>query len=112
VKVHDMTPGLHGIHLHATGSCASGFAAAGLHHNPLGAAHGAHSGDLPNLVVNAAGIGRLEAVTTSATLTAGRVTLLDADGSAIVVHASPDDFVTQPTGGSGARVACGVVTPR
>lgn len=70
---------------------------------------GAHAGDLPNLVVNEAGRGKLDAVSHLATLSSGPVSLLDADGSAIVIHANEDDQVTDPTGNSGARVACGVI---
>jgi Cu-Zn family superoxide dismutase len=114
-----LTAGLHGIHLHATGSCVTGttpaFSSAGGHHNPLGAQHGldnplgAHAGDLPNLAVNAAGRGQLSTTTTLATLSPGPVTLFDLGGSAIVIHAGADDQLTDPTGNSGARVACGVL---
>lgn len=115
VHVKGLTPGLHGIHLHAVGSCSPTFAAAGGHHNPLGHQHGldnplgAHGGDLPNLVVNSAGVGRLNAMTDRATLSPGAITLFDADGSALVIHAGPDDQVTDPTGNSGGRIACGVI---
>ncbi len=117
VNVHaaGLTPGLHGIHLHAVGQCAPTFAAAGGHHNPLGAQHGldnpngAHAGDLPNLFVNQAGVGRLTTVTDRATISAGPTSLFDADGSAVIIHAGPDDQVTDPTGNSGGRVACGVI---
>jgi superoxide dismutase, Cu-Zn family len=119
VQVVGLTTGLHGIHLHAIGQCAGPtFASAGGHHNPLGAEHGlenpagAHAGDLPNLVVNVAGRGHLDAVTHHATLSIGSVSLLDADGSAIVIHANADDQVTNPTGNSGARVGCGVIEAR
>jgi Cu-Zn family superoxide dismutase len=115
VKVRGLTPGLHGIHLHVVGACAPTFAAAGGHHNPLGAQHGldnpagAHAGDLPNLVVNSAGIGHLDATSDRATLSAGPASLFDADGSAIVIHVNEDDQVTDPTGNSSGRVACGVI---
>lgn len=118
--VDRMTPGSHGIHFHAVGSCTPGdsaaFAAAGPHHNPLNRKHGLenpdgpHAGDLPNLVVGANGSGDLETKTARATLRAGPASLLDADGSAVVVHASADDQKTDPSGNSGARVACGVIT--
>jgi Cu-Zn family superoxide dismutase len=111
VKVSGLTPGLHGIHVHGIGACGSDFNAAGAHHNPLGMPHGGHAGDLPNVVVNGAGQGRLNATVEGFTLSAGPTGAFDADGSAIIVHALPDDFVTQPTGGSGARVGCGVITP-
>ena len=115
VNVKGLSPGLHGIHLHAVGSCAPTFAAAGGHHNPLGRQHGldnplgAHGGDLPNLVVNPAGVGRLAATTDRATLAPGPATLFDADGSSIIIHANPDDQLTDPTGNSGGRIACGVI---
>jgi Cu-Zn family superoxide dismutase len=109
VKVEGLTPGEHGIHIHTVGACSPTFAAASGHHNPLGAPHGTHSGDLPNLVVNVAGNGRLNATTDRATLSPGAVSVFDADRAALVIHALPDDFTTQPTGGSGDRIACGVI---
>jgi|KBSMisStandDraft_5_1062788.scaffolds.fasta_scaffold441283_1 Cu-Zn family superoxide dismutase len=116
VQVDGISPGRHGIHLHAVGSCVGpAFASAGGHHNPLGATHGldsptgAHAGDLPNLQVNVAGRGHLDAVSDRATLSMGPVSLLDADGSAIIIHAAEDDQITNPTGNSGARIACGVI---
>lgn len=119
VHVKGLAPGLHGIHLHATGSCVLGttptFSSAGGHHNPLGHQHGldsptgAHAGDLPNLVVNGAGVGHLDATSDLATLSAGPTTLFDANRSAVVIHALPDDQVTDPTGNSGGRIACGVI---
>jgi Cu-Zn family superoxide dismutase len=109
VKVAGLTPGEHGIHIHATGSCTPDFAAAGGHHNPYGVGHGQHAGDLPNLAVNVAGRGSLVAVTDHASLSDGPVSVFDANGSSVVVHALPDDFVTNPAGNSGARIACGVI---
>ena len=88
---------------------------AGGHYNPSGNLHGLdnpsgpHNGDLPNLIVNEAGIGRLNATTDRVTLSPGAATLFDADGSALVVHAGPDDNVSNPAGNSGARIACGVI---
>ena len=114
-QVQGLTPGLHGIHLHAIGACAPTFTAAGGHHNPLGRQHGlenpggAHSGDLPNLVVNVAGHGHLNASTDRASLSAGPVSVFDLDGSAVIIHAGADDQVTDPTGNSGGRIACGVI---
>lgn len=122
VSVAGLSVGSHGIHLHAVGSCeASGttaFGAAGGHFNPLARSHGldnpqgSHGGDLPNLVVAADGTGRLRTTTTRVSLTAGAISLSDADGSAVVVHAGPDDQVSDPAGNSGARVACGVIQAR
>jgi len=116
VKVKGLTPGLHGIHIHAVGSCTPTFLAAGGHYNPLGLEHGLdnpfgpHAGDLPNLVVNDRGNGRLNARTDRVTLTPGAATLFDADGSAFIIHANPDDQVTNVgNGGSGPRIACAVI---
>ena len=109
VKVSGLSAGLHGIHIHAVGACSPTFGAAGSHHNPTLDPHGSHSGDLPNLIVNSAGEGRLNARSDHFTLSPGPVSVFDFDGSAIVIHVNPDDFVTQPTGNSGGRVACGVL---
>jgi Cu-Zn family superoxide dismutase len=116
VKVRGLTPGLHGIHIHSVGACSPTFAAAGGHYNPLAHEHGLdnpngpHAGDLPNLQVDARGHGRLHARTDRVTLTAGPATLFDADGSAVIIHADPDDQVTDVgNGGSGARIACAVL---
>ena len=119
VHVAGLTPGLHGIHIHAIGACAPTFAAAGGHYNPLGHEHGldnpngAHAGDLPNLIVNTDGVGHLDATTRGVTISSGPTTLFDstigAVGSAFIIHAGVDDQVSQPTGNSGDRVACAVI---
>ena len=107
-----MSPGLHGFHIHTTGSCVGpDFASAGGHFNPLGKLHGAHAGDLPNLLVIPSGIGVQMTTTTSFSLRPGPVSIFDADGAALVIHANPDDYVTNPSGNSGPRIACGVITP-
>jgi Cu-Zn family superoxide dismutase len=119
VQVQGLSTGLHGIHIHAVGSCvAPTFASAGGHYNPLAHQHGLenpngpHAGDLPNLIVDETGHGRLQARTDRVTLTAGTATLLDGDGSAFIIHANRDDQVTDAgNGGSGARIACAVVVP-
>jgi superoxide dismutase, Cu-Zn family len=120
VHVKGLTPGLHGIHVHAIGACGPTFAAAGGHYNPLTRQHGllntagAHAGDLPNLIVNAEGVAHLDATTDRVTLTSGPTTLFDttlgAVGSALIIHANEDDQQTDATnGGSGGRIACGVI---
>lgn len=119
VKVKGLTTGLHGIHIHAVGSCAtasSAFDGAGGHFNPLGHEHGLdnpagpHAGDLPNLLVDADGRGTLNARTDRVSLSPGLTTLFDANGSAFIIHANPDDQVTNVgNGGSGPRRACAIV---
>lgn len=109
-----MPAGTHGIHLHMVGKCdGPKFESAGAHWNPENKQHGtenpagAHKGDLPNVTVAADG-------TLSETLTVTGVTmaeLRDSDGSALVVHAQPDDNKTDPSGNSGDRIACAVIAP-
>lgn len=109
--LHGLPPGTHGIHVHTVGLCdAPGFTTAGGHWNPTGMKHGSmnpqgpHEGDLPNLIVGQDGRGTVAAVIPGAAV----ATLIDADGAAIVVHAGPDDLMTDPSGNSGGRIACGV----
>jgi Cu-Zn family superoxide dismutase len=111
LNVEGLAPGEHGVHVHTTGSCEPPkFESAGGHWNPTERQHGLdnpqghHAGDMPNLTVAADGTGTLEYTLAGATL-AG---LLDADGSAFVVHAMGDDQKTDPSGDSGDRIACGV----
>ena len=108
-------PGEHGIHLHAVGKCdGPDFTTAGGHFNPTGRKHGTrspegpHAGDLPNLVAGAQGA-TYQATATGVTLAAGPTSLFDADGTALVIHANPDDHMTDPAGNSGPRVACAVL---
>ena len=112
ILVHDLPPGVHGMHLHEVGLCdPPAFAGAGAHFNPAGRKHGhqnpqgPHAGDLGNLTVNADGKGRAEA------LIAKRTMGPTPSGLAIVIHAKPDDEKTDPSGDSGDRIACGVIFP-
>jgi len=116
VDTKGLTPGMHGVHVHAVGKCEGpAFASAGGHFNPgnkkhgLKSADGPHAGDLPNMMVAKDGDGRFEALTDAITLRAGALSVFDADGSAIVVHAAADDNMTDPAGNSGDRVACGII---
>ncbi|MEG3164984.1 superoxide dismutase family protein [Sphingomonas sp. PB2P19] len=109
-----MPPGTHGAHIHMVGRCdAPDFTTAGGHWNPAGAKHGSmnpqgpHEGDLPNLIIGTDGRGTIGITIPGATM-AG---LMDADGSSFVVHANPDDLMTDPSGNSGGRIACGVFAP-
>ncbi len=108
-----LTPGWHGIHLHGTGTCedVGVFKASGGHHGKVEGAHGLlnpkgpEAGDLPNIWVAEDGSAGYEAFTRLTALES----LLDEDGSALIIHESEDDHMTQPIGGAGARVACGVI---
>jgi len=118
VSATGMAPGPKGLHFHMTGKCdAPDFTTAGGHWNPSAMKHGKdsgmgpHMGDLPNILIGPDGTGRIEATVPAATLTGGTTPLIDADGAAIIIHAGPDDYRTDPSGNSGARLACGVVTP-
>lgn len=120
VNVKGLKPGLHGVHLHAVGKCDPDFTAAGGHFDPGPAGntdpdanHPYHMGDLPNLTVGQAGEGSMKVRTTRVTLSDGPLSLLDADGSAVIVHGNPDQGITgeSKSGVSGGpRVACGVIT--
>ena len=117
VEVVGLPPGAHGIHLHGTGSCAPDFKAAKGHVNPHGVEHGLRNpngpdaGDLPNLYVAADGTATAEFYTTRVSVaeSVDKPSLLDADGSAVIIHANPDDHLTQPIGGAGGRIGCGVI---
>ena len=107
--------GVHGIHVHTVGRCEGpDFTSAGPHWNPTNMKHGTnapmgpHLGDLPNLTIGADGTGHLDAML-KGTLSGGAAPLLDADGAAVVLHATADDYMTDPSGNSGGRIACGVI---
>lgn len=119
IVARGLTPGWHAVHLHEVGDCsAPDFQTAGGHvHGMTTHIHGLlnpngdEAGDLPNLFVGADGSGAAEFFSGAVSLDGadGKPALLDKDGSALVVHANQDDFVTQPIGGAGARIACGVI---
>ncbi|HTJ24258.1 MAG TPA: superoxide dismutase family protein [Gemmatimonadaceae bacterium] len=115
--VSDLGLGTHAIHIHAIGKCEAPFTTAGGHFNPLTRQHGylnprgPHLGDLPNLTTPAAGSLTFEFLLPGVTLK-GTNALLDGDGAAVVIHASKDDYLTDPAGNAGARAACGVITAR
>lgn len=111
--------GVHGLHIHAVGKCdGPEFTTAGSHWNPTAAKHGKdaqggpHWGDVPNITTGADGKGRIVADIHGAKLMGGKHPLLDADGAAVVIHATADDYKTDPSGNSGGRIACGVFKPR
>jgi Cu-Zn family superoxide dismutase len=116
VEAAGLRPGTYGAHVHMTGRCdPPDFASAGPHWNPTGQQHGKnnprgmHKGDLPNLLVGTDGRGNFEMTVSRTSLTGGATPLLDSDGASVVVHAAPDDYRTDPSGNSGARIACGVL---
>lgn len=118
INGENLPAGGHGVHVHMTGACnLPDFASAGPHWNPMGKQHGRnnpqgmHMGDLPNLLIGTDGRGSLEISIPGATLTGGNNPMLDADGAALVIHAGPDDMMTDPSGNSGGRIACGVFIP-
>ena len=118
-KVSGLQPGKHGLHLHSKGVCEprEGFKTAKGHVGKVEGAHGLlnpegpEAGDLPNLIVGANGIGETELFTTLVSIKEGDNPLLDDDGSTLIIHEAADDHMTQPIGGAGARVACGVIRP-
>ena len=114
IDAHGLPHGVHGIHVHPIGRCdPPDFSTAGTHWNPSGREHGMnnpkgpHDGDMPNVTVAANGVLQETVVLPKATM--GQ--LLDADGSSIMIHAGPDDYVSQPAGNSGAKIACAVIRP-
>lgn len=116
VEAAGLVAGTYAVHIHRTGLCEPpAFETAGPHWNPTGQQHGhlnpqgPHLGDLPNLTVGADRAGTVEFRIAGASLDRGDRRLLDRDGAALVVHAGPDDYRTDPSGNSGARLACGVI---
>ena len=118
LKVENLPPGVHAFHIHEKGLCtAPDFTSAAGHFNPFGKKHGLknpqgpHAGDLPNLAVGPDGRGSLETVATLVTLKAGeKNSLFQPGGTSLVIHAGPDDDMTDPAGNAGPRIACGAIT--
>ncbi|MBI2828115.1 MAG: superoxide dismutase family protein [Acidobacteria bacterium] len=118
VELSSLPPGFHGFHIHAVGKCEAPFTSAAGHFNPAGQTHAHHAGDLPNLLVTADGRAFMMVKTARSKLEE----LFDADGSAIIIHADPDNHANIParyrpdpdastlgTGDAGGRIACGVI---
>jgi Cu-Zn family superoxide dismutase len=117
VNVKELPQGLHAVHFHAVGKCEGpAFTSAGPHFNPMHKQHGLknpagpHAGDLPDMYVQKNGVGRYEVLADSVTLGSAETSLFDADGTALIIHATADDNITDPAGNSGDRIACGVIT--
>ena len=112
VNLTGVPPGVHGFHIHEKGDCGDNGNAAGGHFNPASTAHGSpsadphHAGDFGNVTADNNGVVEARFTTRSVTVEAGPNSAV---GHAVILHASPDDLTTQPTGNAGARIACGVV---
>lgn len=113
VMLSDLSPGWHAIHIHAVGECSPDFKASGGHINVDNKQHGLlnddgpDNGDLPNIHAATDGTVLAELFTTNVEA----AMLKDSDGAAIIVHENADDHMTQPIGGAGGRIACGVLSP-
>ena len=116
LDLQGVPPGTHAFHIHTVGKCdAPDFMTAGGHFNPttmkhgLMASGGPHAGDMPNLFVPADGKLSVEVLDANVTLAAGQKSVFDADGSALMLHATADDYTSDPAGNAGARIGCGPI---
>lgn len=117
LEADSLPPGEHGFHIHDQGACVPpDFKSAGSHYNPTNSQHGfdnpkgPHAGDLKNITVEADGTVYAELEAPMVTLNPdGENTLFTDEGTTLVIHSDPDDYVSQPAGNAGARIACGVI---
>lgn len=116
MSLKNMPAGERAFHIHSVGKCEPPFTTAGDHFNPAGrkhgmsAANGAHAGDMPNLHIPGNGELVVEIANPAISLVKGQPnSVFDTDGSAIVIHAGPDDYKSDPAGNAGDRIACGVI---
>lgn len=117
LNLHGLPPGEHAIHFHTNAKCdAPDFKSAGAHFNPENKKHGLenpeghHAGDMMNFTVDAKGRAKAKLEDKDASLLEGNHSLFSNGGTAIVIHAKADDMKTDPSGNSGDRIACGVIT--
>ncbi|WP_087973727.1 superoxide dismutase family protein [Oceanobacillus rekensis] len=117
LEAENLPPGTHGFHIHEAGVCEPPtFESAGSHYNPTGAKHGfdhpegPHAGDLENIVVSDDGTVNVEVMAEMVTLEQGAEnTLYTEDGTSLIIHSDADDYISQPSGNAGDRIACGVI---
>lgn len=116
VRLKGLPPGAHGFHLHESKKCEGDFSSAGSIYNPLGAKHGflndegPMAGDLPNLYANALGEVELDLLSPFVTLNKeAEESVFDTDGTSVVIFEKADDYVSEPEGNAGARIACGTL---
>lgn len=117
LDVKGLKPGAHAIHVHQTPKCEGpAFTSAGGHFNPAGKKHGLkspdgpHAGDMPNFTVSADGTSKAMVMANGLTMGSEPNSVFTNGGTALVIHAGPDDMMTDPAGAAGDRVACGVIT--
>lgn len=117
LELQGLEPGFHGIHVHEHPKCEPpDFTSAGDHFNPEDKEHGlmhpegAHLGDLPNIEADISGNVDVELILSEATLLDGKNSILKGEGTALIIHESPDDGYSQPSGNAGARILCGKIT--
>ena len=114
-KPEGISPGTHAIHIHNIGKCEPPFKSAGDHFDPINKKHGffnkdgKHIGDLPNIHVPENAPLIVEFLVPQLSLGGGKYSVFDSDGSALVIHQGADDYMTDPAGNAGDRVACGVI---
>ena len=115
-QLRNLPEGIHAMHIHETGSCdRPSFTSAGGHLNPEMHQHGflnpqgQHAGDLPNITVRSDGTASADVFAPNVTLEGGDAALLGGDGTALMIHAGPDDYRSDPAGNAGPRIACGVI---
>jgi superoxide dismutase, Cu-Zn family len=118
LTVENLPPGVHAFHIHDKGVCSTpDFTSAGGHFNPFHKKHGLknpqgpHAGDLPNITVGPDGKAKVSVVAKLVTLKEGeKNSLFQTGGTSLVIHANPDDYMTDPAGNAGPRIACGPIT--